>query len=58
MILRSYARNISTGVPNTTLIEDVRASNSRTMDAKTFDEYMEALQDLSLKRAKKKHLLS
>lgn len=46
MILRSYARNISTEAPNTVIMEDVRASNSRTLDAKTFDEYMEALKDL------------
>jgi len=46
MILRSYARNISTGAPNSTIIDDVKSSNSRTMDAKTFDEYMDALKDL------------
>ena len=46
MILRSCARNISTEAPNSTIIEDVKASNSRTMDAKTFDEYMDALKDL------------
>lgn len=46
MILRSYARNISTEAPNSTLIEDVKSSNSRTMDTKTFDDYMDALKDL------------
>lgn len=46
MILRSYARNISTEAPNTVIMEDVKATNSRTLDAKTFDEYMEALKDL------------
>lgn len=46
MILRSYARNISTEAPNQTIIEDVKASNSRTMDVRTFDDYMEALKDL------------
>lgn len=46
MILRSYARNISTEAPNTVIMEDVKAANSRTLDAKTFDEYMEALKDL------------
>ncbi len=46
MILRSYARNISTEAPNTTIIEDIKSSNARTMDAKTFDEYMDALKDL------------
>ena len=38
MILRSYARNISTEAPNSTIIEDVKFSNLRTMDTKTFDE--------------------
>lgn len=46
MILRSYARNISTEAPNSTIIEDVKSSNSRTMDPKTYDEYMDALKDL------------
>jgi len=46
MILRSLARNISTEAPDTTIISDVRASNSRTMDPKTFYEYMDALKDL------------
>lgn len=46
MILRSYARNISSEVSKQTIIEDVRQSNERTMDIKTFDDYLEALQDL------------
>ena len=46
MILRSCARNISTEAPNSTIIEDIKSSNSRTMDAKTFDDYMDALKDL------------
>lgn len=46
MILRSIARNISTQAPNTTIIADVRSSNSRTLDTKTFDEYVDALNDL------------
>lgn len=46
MILRSYARNISTEAPNKTLIADVAASNNRTMSPKTFDDYMDALKDL------------
>lgn len=46
MILRSYARNISSEVSKQTIIEDVRQSNERTMDTKTFDDYLEALQDL------------
>lgn len=46
MILRSLARNISTSVPNTTIIEDVRSSNLRSLDPKTFTDYMDALNDL------------
>lgn len=46
MILRSYARNISSEVSKQTIIEDVRQSNERTMDTKTFDDYLEALSDL------------
>lgn len=46
MILRSYARHISTEASASTIIADVRQSNERTMDAKTFDDYMEALKDL------------
>lgn len=46
MIVRSYARHISTESAVSTIIADVRQSNERTMDVKTFGEYMEALQDL------------
>lgn len=46
MIVRSYARHISTEAAKTTIVQDVRQSNERTMDAKTFDDYMEALKDL------------
>jgi hypothetical protein len=46
MILRSYARNISTEAAVSTIISDVRQSNERTMDTKTFDDYMEALKDI------------
>ena len=46
MILRSYARNISSEASKQTIIEDVRQSNERTMDIKTFDDYLEALGDL------------
>ncbi len=46
MILRSYARNISTEASYQTLIADVIKSNNRTMDPKTFDDYMDALKDL------------
>jgi len=46
MILRSYARHVSTEASKQTIIEDVRQSNERTMDTKTFDDYLEALGDL------------
>lgn len=46
MILRSYARHISTEASLSTIIADVRQSNERTMVTKTFDDYMEALKDL------------
>lgn len=46
MILRSYARHISTEASLSTIIADVRQSNERTMDPKTFDDYKEALKDL------------
>lgn len=46
MILRSYARNISTEAAVSTIISDIRQSNERTMDVKTYDDYMDALKDL------------
>lgn len=46
MIMKSYARHISTEAAVSTIVADVRQSNERTMDTKTFDEYMEALKDL------------
>lgn len=46
MIVRSYARHISTEASISTIIGDVRQNNERTMDRKTFDAYMEALKDL------------
>lgn len=46
MIIRSYARNISTEAPLKTIQTDVINSNSRTLDNKTLEEYLEALKDL------------
>lgn len=46
MILRSYARHVSTEAAISTIIEDVKQNNERTMDPKTFDDYLEALKDL------------
>lgn len=48
MIVKSYARHISTEAAISTIIADVRQSNERTMAPKTFDDYMEALKDLYL----------
>ena len=46
MILRSYARNISTEAAVSTIITDIRQNNERTMDTKTYGDYMDALKDL------------
>lgn len=46
MILRSFARNISTEAAVSTILADIRQNNERTMDVKTYDDYMEALKDL------------
>ena len=46
MILRSYARNISTEARKSVLIDDVNKHDDRKLDEVTFDEYVEALNDL------------
>lgn len=47
MLLRSYARNISTEASAQTMIADIIALQNRsTMDSRTFDDYMDALKDL------------
>lgn len=46
MILRSYARNISTEASISTIVGDVRQCNERSMDVKTFNEYLEAIKDI------------
>lgn len=46
MIMRSYARHISTEAAAKTIRTDVMESNNRTLDAKTMDDYVEALKDL------------
>lgn len=46
MILRSFARNISTEAAVSTILADIRQNNERTMDVKTYDDYMDALKDL------------
>lgn len=46
MILRSYARNISSEASLQTIIGDVRQSNERSMDIKTFNVYLDAIKDI------------
>lgn len=46
MILRSYARNISTLAKKTTLIEDVSSSGEVSCSEPTFDDYVNALRRL------------
>lgn len=46
MILKSYARNISSEAPLSLIQSDVVNSNNRTLDPKTLDEYLDALKDL------------
>ena len=46
MLLKSYARNISTEVRKTTLKKDILENDDRNLDDDTFDSYLEALQDL------------
>ena len=46
MILRSYARNISSEASLKTIQADVVSSNNRTLDSKTLSEYLDALKDL------------
>lgn len=48
MIVKSYARHISTEAAISTIIADVRQNNERTMDPKTFEEYLGALKDIYL----------
>lgn len=46
MILRSYARNISTEVRRTRILADINEYEDRNLSETTFDEYIEALNDL------------
>lgn len=46
MILRSYARNISTVAKNTSMIADVAASGETSCSEPTFDDYVTALRKL------------
>lgn len=46
MILKSYARNISTEARRSLIIKDISAHEDRNIDESTFDTYVEALNDL------------
>ena len=46
MILRAYARNISTEASYRTLLADVTTNENRSMNDRTFDDYVDALRDL------------
>ncbi|MCF0187063.1 MAG: ATP-binding protein [Bacteroidaceae bacterium] len=46
MILRSYARNISTEASFSTIQADVISNDNRSMNERTLDDYIEALRDL------------
>lgn len=48
MILRSYARHISTEALHTAISADLREYEGRRMDHKTLDDYLKALEDLYL----------
>lgn len=46
MLVRSYARNISSQVSFQNIIRDLLSSESRNINEKTVDDYIEALEDL------------
>ena len=46
IILRSYARNISTEARRKVMISDANEHDDRNLDPETFDSYVEALKDL------------
>ena len=46
MVLKSYARNISTEASRKTRINDVKQNDERIRDVKTFKEYQSALKNL------------
>lgn len=46
MILRSYARNISTEARKSVFVNDINKHDDRKLDDETFDQYIEALKDL------------
>ncbi len=50
MILKSYARNISTEARRKVILDDVNTHDDRNLDENTFEEYMTALCDLFIIR--------
>jgi predicted AAA+ superfamily ATPase len=46
IILRSYARNVSTSARKKSMLNDINKNDDRLLDQSTFDEYVEALNDL------------
>lgn len=47
-IFKSYARNVSSPTPYTTIIEDVKAQNGRKLDDETFSSYIQKIRELFL----------
>ncbi len=46
MLLRSYARNISTEASYQNILKDITESNARNIDIKTFNSYLDIAKDL------------
>lgn len=46
MLLKSYARNISTEAAYSTILKDLQNDGRRTMDIKTFDSYLNIAEEL------------
>lgn len=46
MIMRSYARNVSTEARRTKMLADINKHEDRNLSEETFDDYLEALRDL------------
>ncbi len=46
MILKSYARNISTEARRKTILDDINKNDDRNISPDTFEDYLEALRDL------------
>lgn len=50
MILKSYARNISTEARRKVILDDINTHDDRNLDEDTFEEYVAALRDLFIIR--------